>query len=156
MEKKKDGRLIRQAKAEVLGFSTMYGLMEQKVILGGLSSSTLVNYGRCVARISLHFKMRAIDLTMEQINGYLQELMMGQRPSKSYFKHTVYGLRYLYRIHDMGDQVIKLPSLKNETKLPVVLSQQECRLLFKSGGNFEASSAALFDLLCRLEVSRAS
>ena len=133
MEVLKEGRLIRQAKEEIEGFRAMYELLEQKVILGGLSSSTLVNYGRPIARISLHFKAPAVELSMEQINGYLQELMTGRRPSKSYFKHTVYGLRYLFGIHDRSDQLLKLPSLKNETKLPVVLSQSECRLLFKSG-----------------------
>ena len=129
----KEGRLIKRAKLEVSGFDEMYALLEQKVILGGLSPSTLLNYGRCIARISIHFRCRATLLSEEQINGYLQELMLGSRPSKSYFKHTVYGLRYLYRIHDMADRIIKLPSMKNESKLPVVLSQAECRALFRSG-----------------------
>lgn len=129
----KEGRLIKRAKIEVSGFEPMYALLEQKVILGGLSPSTLTNYGRCIARISLHFRCPATLLSEEQINGYLQELMMGTRPSKSYFKHTVYGLRYLYRIHDLEDRIIKLPSLKNESKLPVVLSQAECKTLFRNG-----------------------
>ena len=45
----------------------------------------------------------------------------------------MYGLRFLFRIHDFEDKIIKLPSLKRENKLPVVLSHNECRLLFKSG-----------------------
>jgi len=133
METIKSSRLIDRAKSEVTGFNEMYALLEQKVILGGLSSSTLLNYGRCIARISLHFSLKATDLEEEQINAYLQELMTGERPSKSYFKHTVYGLRFLFRIHDMEDRIIKLPTLKNESKLPVVLSRDECKLLFKSG-----------------------
>lgn len=42
-------------------------------------------------------------------------------------------MRFLFRIHDLEDKAIKLPSLKKENKLPVVLSPQECKLLFKSG-----------------------
>jgi hypothetical protein len=37
-------------KAEVEGFSTMYAKLEQKVVLGGISESTLTNYGRCIAK----------------------------------------------------------------------------------------------------------
>jgi site-specific recombinase XerD len=124
---------VERAKNQVTGFTKMYELLEQKVILGGLSPSTLTNYGRCIARISLHFKTPAIYLEEEQINGFLQELLAGNKPSKSYFKHTVYGLRFLFRAHELTDRIIKLPSLKNEHKLPVVLSTSECKILFKAG-----------------------
>ena len=133
METLKSSKIIDRAKNEVTGFTPMYEKLEQKVILGGMSNSTLINYGRCIAKMSLHFKIPAIHLEEEQINGYLQQLLMGDKPSKSYFKHTVYGLRFLFRIHDLQDNIIKLPSLKNEQKLPVVLSQQECKLIFKAG-----------------------
>ena len=133
METPKKSKIIDRAKNEVNGFNSMYEKLEQKVILGGMSQSTLINYGRCIAKISLHFKTPAILLDEEQINGYLQDLVVGQKPTKSYFKHTVYGLRFLFRIHDLEDKAIKLPSLKKENKLPVVLSPQECKLLFKSG-----------------------
>ena len=133
METIKTSRIIDRAKDEVIGFEVIFAKLEQKVILGGLSSSTLLNYGRCIAKISLHFKCDPTHLDEEQINGYLQYLLSGDRPSKSYFKHTVYGLRFLFRIHDLEDRIIKLPTLKNESKLPVVLSGSECKRLFESG-----------------------
>ena len=133
MEKFKSSRIIDQAKNEINGFSEMFARLEQKVILGGLSNSTLLNYGRCIANISLYFHQIPIQLEEEQINGFLQHLLTKQKPSRSYFKHTVYGLRYLFRIYDLEDKIIKLPSLKRENKLPVVLSHEECKLLFRSG-----------------------
>ena len=133
METIKISRIIDRAKNEVIGFSQQFAALEQKVILGGLSNSTLLNYGRCIAKIALHFRCLPTLLEEEQINGYLQHLLMGNQPSKSYFKHTVYGLRFLYRIHDLEDRIIKLPSLKRDNRLPVVLSQSECKGLFKSG-----------------------
>ena len=111
----------------------MYERLEQKVVLSGLSESTLLNYGRCIAKISLHFKCIPTQLDEEQINGYLQHLLMGKSPSKSYFKHTVYGLRFLFRIYDMEDRIIQLPSLKRENNLPVVRSPEECKRLFAAG-----------------------
>ena len=133
MEKRKRGTIIDRAKAEVSGFPTMFSRLEQKVVLGGLSESTLKNYGRCIARISLHFNRVAIQLEEEEINGYLFDLARKDTPSKSFFKHTVYGLRYLFRIYDQADKAIRLPSQKREAPLPVVLSKRECRKLFKSG-----------------------
>lgn len=133
MEKFKTNPLIERAKREVTDFRPMFERLEQKVVLGGLSNSTLLNYGRCVAKISLHFKCVPTQLDEEQINGYLQYLLTKKKPSRSYFKHTVYGLRFLFRMHDMEDRIIKLPSLKRENKLPVVLSQEECKRLFAAG-----------------------
>ena len=133
MENSKKGTIIDRAKNEVKDFQTMYAQLEQKVMLGGLSQSTLTNYGRCIAKISLHFHCIPIKLEEEQINGYLQSLVRGDSPSKSYFKHTVYGLRFLFRIYDLEDRAIRLPSLKRQNNLPVVLSTQECKHLFRSG-----------------------
>ncbi len=133
MEKVKSSRIIDRAKVQISGFSDMFSKLEQNVLLGGLSDSTLLNYGRCIAKISLHFKRVPLELEEEQINGYLQYLLTGNQPSKSYFKHTVYGMRYLYRMYDLEDRIIKLPSLKRENKLPVVLSRDECKVLFRSG-----------------------
>jgi len=106
--------------SEVSGFSAMYHRLEQKVALGRLSNSTLNNYGWCIAKISLYFMRTAIALDEEQINGYLHELVMGEQLSKSYFKHTVYGLLFLFRSHEMDDEAILLPSLKKNAPLPVV------------------------------------
>ena len=133
METIKSSRIIDTAKSEVTDFRSMFERLEQKVILGGLSNSTLLNYGRCIAKISLHFKCIPTQLDEEQINGYLQQLLMGQKPSRSYFKHTVYGLRFLFRMFDLEDRIIKLPTLKRANKLPVVLSTQECKALFAAG-----------------------
>ncbi len=47
-------------------------------------------------------------------------------------KHTVYGLRYLFRLFGREDRAIRLPILHRPKKLPVVLSQEECRRLFRT------------------------
>ncbi len=126
--------MIQRAKLHVDGFAALFAKLEQKIILGSLSKSTLLNYGRCIAKISLHFKCIPTLLDEEQINGYLQHLLTNpQQPSKSYFKHTVYGLRFLFRTFNMEDRIVKLPTLKRSNKLPVVLNQSECRKLFKAG-----------------------
>ena len=64
MEKTRRGTIIDRAKREVEGFSTMFAKLEQKVTLGGLSESTLINYGRAIARISIHFEKIAVGLEL--------------------------------------------------------------------------------------------
>ncbi len=120
----------------------MYARLEQKVQLGGLSESTLKHYGRCIAKISVHFVCPAHELEEEQINGYLQSLLTKEKPSRSYFKHTIYGLRFLFRVCGREDKALKLPSLKRSNPLPVVLSNKECKDYIQIGSYPQASGDA--------------
>ncbi|MBK5277740.1 MAG: tyrosine-type recombinase/integrase [Bacteroidia bacterium] len=89
-----------------------------------MSTSTLNNYLRCVALVSLHYKDLPTRLTHEQIEDYLY-LLKKRDAAESFFKHTVYGLRFLFRLEGLPYRAIQLPSFKNNRKLPVVLSQSE-------------------------------
>ncbi|MFW5760333.1 MAG: hypothetical protein ACOCXH_05075, partial [Cyclobacteriaceae bacterium] len=61
----------------------------------------------------------------DEINEYLVALARDPKsPSRSSFKHMVYGLRYYYRLAGMNKNVIVLPSLKKDTKLPGKVCQQ--------------------------------
>lgn len=74
-----------------------------------------------------------MELDREQILDYLHHLKsQRQTPSDSFFKHTVYGLRYLYRVYGLPEHRVSLPSIERPKKLPVVLSKQETRLLIKT------------------------
>lgn len=80
-----------------------------------------------------HFKCCPSELDKEQVLDYLQHLKnLHKTPSESYFKHTVYGLRALYKLYGMEDKHIVLPSIENPKKLPVVLSQEEIKRLISS------------------------
>ena len=50
-------------------------------------------------------------------------------PSESFFKHTVYGLRYAYRMEGLREKRVVLPALERPKKLPVVLSEEEVHRL---------------------------
>lgn len=82
--------------------------------------------------MALYYKCSPIDLDLEQIQDYLLVLKEHQQPSESYFKHTIYGLKFAYRLTGKDDQALKLPSMKGSNKLPVVLSQPEIKLLLKT------------------------
>jgi len=97
--------------------------------LNGQSESTLLNYGRCLAKLALYFKACPTALPDEKINEYLLLLRDTQQPSFSYFKHTVYGLRLAYRLIGREDKAIRLPSIKRVKSLPLVLNRNEVKQL---------------------------
>jgi site-specific recombinase XerD len=79
----------------------------------------------------LHFGKLPEHIDPEEINEYLVALARDPKsPSRSSFKHMVYGLRYYYRLLGMNKNAIALPSLKKDTKLPVILNEQELKELF--------------------------
>jgi integrase/recombinase XerD len=123
--------IVQRACNEVNGFKDLGLRLEKKLLISGKSMSTLHNYMRCVAHLALHFKIMPTFLTHSQIEDYLYELKK-RGAAESFFKHTVYGLRFLFRHEGLPYRAIQLPSLRNKHKLPVVLSQAEVRELLQA------------------------
>jgi integrase/recombinase XerD len=64
----------------------------------------------------IHFQKLPEQISEDEINEYLAALARDPKsPSRSSFKHMVYGLRYYYRLLGMNKQAIALPSLKRNT-----------------------------------------
>lgn len=153
--------LIERAKKEVPYFIDHYAKFEEQMTIGGYSNSTLFCYSRAVAKVSLHFKKSLLDLDPDEINQWLFLLAKEKTASSTYFKHTVYGLRFFFRLYDMEDRVLKLPTVKNDRKLPIVFSREELRVLFKTPQRLK--QRFLFSLIysgglrvgevCRLKIS---
>ena len=80
--------------------------------------------------MALHFKCLPTALSESQINDYLYFLQQQHNtPSETYFKHTIYGLRALFKVENISADHIKLPKIKRSKKLPVVLSKSEMKRL---------------------------
>lgn len=107
--------------------------MQQKVSITGKSRSTLTGYSTHLAKMALHFGRLPTELDTDQINDYLY-LVQQEHPtlSDSYFKFTVYGLRFAFRMLGLKDKHIELPGIKHEKKLPIVLSREEVKRLLKA------------------------
>ena len=104
--------------------------MKRSIELSGKSLSTLTNYARCLATMTLYFKCSPLELDSEQVLDYLHYLQSKKKtPSSSYFKHTLYGLRFVYKLYKKEPLLASLPSLKKVHKLPVILSVPEIKRL---------------------------
>lgn len=83
--------------------------------------------------MALHFNCSPLELDKEQVLDYLHYLKtQSKTPSSSYFKHTVYGLSFAYKVMGLAAKGISLPALNMPKKLPVVLSKKEVRQLLKT------------------------
>jgi integrase/recombinase XerD len=129
--------VLSQAKKGVPGFALAYGKFIEKATLEQNSRGLITNYSRSLAYIALHFGRVPHHISVEQINAYLYQMMVHENCSVSYFKHAVFALRYWFRLFGMADKAIEMPPIKKEKKLPVVLSRQQCKELFKAPVNLK-------------------
>lgn len=133
MRKKSGFTIVEQAILLVPEFEKVVCKLEQQVTLRGQSQSTLNNYIRRIALFVVHFGKLPEHMDPEEINEYLAGIARDPKsPSRSSFKHMVYGLRYYYRLLGMNNNAIALPSLKKDTKLPVILNSRELKELFSA------------------------
>jgi integrase/recombinase XerD len=130
INQRKYNTLVSQAKVNVLGFRDAYALFVQRVSIDQKSKSLISNYGRSLASIVPPFGKVPHHLTVEEINANLYRMTVHEKLSSSYFKQAVFGLRHWFRLFDMEEQAIAIPSIKKEEKLPGVLSKEECKVLF--------------------------
>ena len=130
-------KIIDTANAEIAGFKEMSHRLERDIILNGKTQKTYKSYIRQIAAVSIYFNKLAIEISTEEIAEYLFKVKKENDFSESYFKFTVYGLRYLFRLYNLEDKLIKLPPLPKKKILPVVLSQPECKKLFASPEKFK-------------------
>lgn len=62
---------------------------------------------RCIAHVALHFNTLPSQLDTEQIEYLLMVKKRNTTPSESFFKHTVYGLRFLFRYEGRNARAIQ-------------------------------------------------
>lgn len=129
--------IVAKAIRTVPGFGDTYRKFEQQTTLEQGSKSALQNYGRSIAKIANHFGADPLHLGIEQINDYLYTLLKDSSPSKSYFRHTVYGLKSLYRKFGQDAKALQMPPIKDPDTLPVVLSKAEVKKLLSCTENLK-------------------
>ena len=131
--KKKDYyTIVQQAQDSVPGFRLAFAQFIERVTIDQSSPSLITNYGRNLAHLALHFSRVPHLVSTDEINSYLYQLTIHENKSISFFKQTVFGLRYWFRLFNLDDQALKLPVIKKTFTLPVVLSKEECKELFKA------------------------
>lgn len=124
--------IVEQAKDNVPGFRDAFAKFIERVTIDQNSKSMITNYSRSIAHVALHFGRVPQVISVDEINSYLYRMSVHEKQSASYFKQAVFGLRHWFRLFGLEDHALKMPMIKNIETLPVVLSKEECRELFKA------------------------
>jgi site-specific recombinase XerD len=123
---------LEKAKDLVVGFRAAFSRFEERLVLNQCSKSMFSNYSRNLAHLALHFGRVPHEVSVEEINSYLYRLTVHENLSVSYFKQTVFGLRFWFRLFDMDEKALQMPVIKKVETLPTVLSKEECKFIFKA------------------------
>ena len=124
--------IVQQACDKVTGFTKLYKDLERTIVVSGKSKSTLTNYGRHLAHLSLHFNQLPTELDQEQVLDYLHFVKSKGTPSATFFKFTVYGMRAACKISGLPYTHFSLPSIAKTNKLPSVLNATEVKANLQS------------------------
>lgn len=124
--------LVQQAINKVTGFQQLHKELERAINVSGKSKSTLTNYARHLAHLALHYNQLPTSLDNEQVLDYLHLIKSKGSPSATFFKFTVYGMRYACKLRGLPYQQFSLPAIKRNDKLPVVLNASEVKALMKA------------------------
>ena len=131
--KNKRSTIVATAIQTITGFEQVFKVIKQNTVLQGKSHSTFTNYIGRIAIISLHFDKLPEDISDDELKDYLTGLAMESKaPSRSSFKHMIYGLRYYFRHIGQNKRAINLPTLRRDTRLPVILNRRELKELFQA------------------------
>lgn len=124
--------IVKQACDKVTGFEQLYKEMERAICITGKSKSTLTNYSRQLAHLALHYNCFPLELGAEQVMDYLYLVKSRGTTSATFFKFTVYGLRYACRMRGLEYKQFSLPEIQKDVRLPVVLNGDEVKGLLKA------------------------
>ena len=119
------------------------------------ADNSIYDYRLKIAQAVLHFQKLPEQFTQDDIEGYLSMLLNRDRCSKSFFKHTVFGLKAYYEVMDYKEpHGLCMPKVRKQKRLPRVLSQEQmARLIHGSPLYAKTLLALIYD--CALRVSEA-
>ena len=135
---------IEVACRQITGFLEITKIMEQNILISGLAKATYNSYCRKLADLAIHFNKLPHLISEEELTGYLAILInKAKSPSKTDFKHMVYSMRFYFKILNKP-MTVRLPKIKEDKKLPVVLSKQECYSIISQTSNFKHRLILMF------------
>ncbi len=104
--------------------------------LRGLAESTQKSYVRKVAALARHYGQSPDQLTKEEIQEYVRQLIVDRGLAWDTINGTACALRLLYeQVLEWDETRFYLPPRRPVSKLPVILGRQELQRLFAAASN---------------------
>ncbi len=124
--------IAQQAVNKVTGFEQLYKELQRAINVSGKAESTFTNYSRHLAHLALHYDQLPTELDQEQVLDYLHLVKANGSPCASFFKFTIYGMRYACKLRGLSYQQFSLPAIQRNNKLPVVLNATEVKAMIEA------------------------
>ena len=146
---------LDKAIAAVPKFKNRISLFTNKMRLAQYADNSIYDYRLKISQAVLHYQKLPEQFTQDDIEGYLSMLLNRDRCSKSFFKHTVFGLKAYYEVMGYKEpHGLCMPKVRKQKRLPRVLSQEQmAKLLHESNLYAKTLLALIYD--CALRVSEA-
>lgn len=129
---------VQLALSTLPGFKQIYEKFLKQMQLQQYAPGTIINYSGKIAQICLSLGKLPEVITQQEIDTYLVNLYnQSDKPCKSMFDHTVYGLRSYYKLMQENNDIKypNLPPIRKNKTLPTVFSREEVRRLLRSAGS---------------------
>lgn len=150
---KKRVTIVAQASDKITGFSDLIQELEVSISINGLTASTYDSYSRQLGHLALHFGKLPLELSAKQVSDYLFKLKKDKDVSQAFFTFTVHAMRYVCNMRGLPYEDFKLPKIKHEKKLPVVLNVSEMTAMMKANKPLKKRLIIGILLDCGLRVS---
>jgi site-specific recombinase XerD len=125
--------------------------------LKGYSPKTVDAYVRYAKKFIQHYQEPIEQLRTDEIRNYLHYLIVNKKCSNSYVNVNYSALKFLYK-NTLNKQwnVDKIPRLKKDKKLPVILSKQEVKSIFSVTSNLKHKAIFMTIYSAGLRISEAN
>ena len=147
--------ILDKAIEAVPKFGRRIKLFTEKMRIAQYADNSIYDYRLKISQAVLHYQKLPEQFTQDDIEGYLSMLLNRDRCSKSFFKHTVFGLKAYYEVMGYKEpHGLCMPKVRKQKRLPRVLSQEQmARLVHESPLYAKTLLALIYD--CALRVSEA-
>lgn len=97
----------------------------------GYSEETIKLYTMSVRALAVHYNKTPLDITKQQIEGFIYWLRTQQRSEATI--HIYYeAIKYFLRLHGLAERLPVMRFKRNSAKLPTILSQEEISALLNN------------------------
>jgi len=125
------------------------------MITRGYSAKTIELYTSCVKNLAFNYMRSPLTITKDEVEKFFLKLRMSNKSDATI--HAYYqAIKFFYRMHQIFDNVPNMRFQKKNSKLPLVLSQNEVSNLL--GQSFELKYKTMYSLIysAGLRVSEAA
>ena len=116
----------------------LYNRMKMDLELKNYSPKTIACYLNCMVDFVRHYGRSPDEMGEKEIRGYLHYLIKNKKLSQSSINQAYSAMKFFYE-RTMGREwnAIKIPRVKSQKRLPVVLAREEVQSILRSTGNLK-------------------